>query len=931
MEEIGFSGIQEIRTTKDYADILFGTSKARFILEVKIEERTAYDSMMKGIVQAHRYSLDFHTPNYIVAVYPSWARQDLLAQSDELTERALKMNTEATILTENWEDFRRKITVEDLLTTLKAKIDQDILAAHRVEPAATIILRAVETLARILNKHYKDDSLLKEVTADLTEDYGLFLELSRQKVNSTKEKDQTVSLVAYILVNQILFYYLYAKQSQLMPTSMHVDEITRPIRSIADLETFFDQIRAVDYKPIFDIRVTQRIPHDVEILDVVNRLIEVLTPLRVDQLPHDLYGRLFTRSLPEETRAILASYYTKESSADLLASLTIDSHSDTVWDLACGSGTLLVSSYDRKMRLFRKEKQVHLEEELQNKLHLKFIEDDITGIDIMPFACHLTGLNLSAKNLRVHTDFLRIAQKNSVSIASMTLPCPIEEAYGNIGRDIEGLHPSQQLLDDESGSLTSASNPRTFVLKEVDRVVVNPPFTGINQLPQKYRESFTDSPLSDICGRRVNLWGYFLALANHVLRNGGKVGAIIPLSFLRGSDTLEIRKFYLEQYKIEYIVTPMQGKTFSQDSDFADMILIATKIRPDKDTLTRIVCLKTDIDGDSTVVIDELARSIRTQFETEIETDRYLTYSVSQAELLRNCDNLVQYVITNSSKTKKDFDDFIAKLKGNPKLRPIERKAIEDGYQIHKKGIANRSADLSLITMRSSDTRGKRSRYSFDREADKQDPLEYTDSETHKKKSVDKLKLVKTMRTINGVDELTLENIHDYLLRERAIQKTKSHVFIACRFRLNSEATKLAALYSDEAITPLNLFIMHKGSQSEAKILSLYFNSICYLVQLLKYANQSTGGWIHVKQVDLAQILIPDISKLDDGKRDELLRLFEQYRSQKFDSLVNQLTSKPDYRFNLDKSLSDALGLRMSRDMIYSIYSLILDQMKSLA
>ena len=212
--------------------------------------------------------------------------------------------------------------------------------------------------------------------------------------------------------------------------------------------------------------VIDHIPPDDEIISEVNAIIECLSPLKVEEIKQDLYGRLIGNSLPNQTRDLLASYYTTNASADLLVNLVIDDYKQTVWDLACGSGTLLMSSYDRKLKLYRIERGGMLAQDDEDKLHLQFIQEDLTGTDIMPFACHLTGLNLSAKNLRAQTDFIRVARKNTLGIKE--LPETIEEAYGDINKQ-------------EIGSLYVSQKPIESFTESKKRRIVKPPHIRLGQ------------------------------------------------------------------------------------------------------------------------------------------------------------------------------------------------------------------------------------------------------------------------------------------------------------------------------------------------------------------------------------------------------------------------------------------------------------------
>lgn len=916
LEDIGFTGITEVGKGSDYVDILFVSKHNTFILEVKVERKEDGDSIVKGIVQAYRYGLKHDTTNLIVISFPSSVRETI-EYIDELTERTLKTRVEAVILTKHWYSYETKLNVEELLGNLKAKIDNQLIAALRVESASAVIQKCVNTLSRLINKHYKDEEGIKEATKHLTEDYGLFVKFS-SKI-STKSRDQTIDLLAYILVNQILFYFLYSKKSQELNASRRVPEIA-PIRYLRELSKYFDKLRKIDYRPIFDIFVVSRIPSNGEIVEEVNRLIQCLNPLKISEMRHDVYGRLIGKSLPKETRKILASYYTKPSSADLLANLTIDNWDDTVWDFACGSGTLLVSSYDRKMKLYQKEKRT-LERSDEDKLHIRFVQQDITGTDIMSFACHLTGLNLSAKNLKSFTNFLRISRMNALNIDSQTLPFSIDEAYGDISKELERISLAQQTIDDftESKKVRKASSKK-FECQKVDCVAINPPFTGINKLPKNFRRAFTSSSISRICGKRIHLWGYFLALSDKVLKDGGKVGAIIPISIFHGEDTHKLRKHFLNNYSIEYIIKPVIGNPFSEDSIFTDIIFVAKKVKPSPNHKVRVVCLKEDISDLSTVNIETLAKNIKTELGDFVCNSDYFSYKVNQQELSKNSANLMSYFFTNNKELKKEIDVLIDELYSNPIFEKINRAKIRDGHQLRPRGEVKRS----VITRRYADSRIRNSDLVFEPIDDTlSDSLKYYDRKTNQIKTIQKNHIVRTLRTLTGIDVLDVSRLVDYILRSKIVIKEKVHLLILNRFWLKSKTLFLTAAYVEKPICPLNMFMMYKCSKSEAKILSLYFNSIFYLVQLVMSAKQSTRGYMELKQIDLSQFVVPDMKKTQSKNLIKLENFFEKYRNHKLASISKQLANKTDYRVTLDLVVAQSLGIKMTKEKLFRIYDLI--------
>ena len=926
LENIGFSGIQEIKRENDFADIFFEVGNSRFIAEIKIRKKSGLDQMNQGIVQAYRYGLNYQTMNIMVIVLPSLVSEDL-HNSEEFRDRVMKSRVEAVILTKYWHSYETKLSVEDLLGNLKAKIEQSLNAVASERTASTMIQKSVKNLSRLLNRSYWDEGSIQRLSDELTKDYGLFVALSSPsgdlgKLYNNRRRNQTIDLVAYILVNQILFYFLYSSRSQQINTAIKVPEM-RPIKHLNDLTSYFEKISEIDFQPVFDIQVTHRIPFSFEIIKEINALIGCLTPLQVAELKHDLYGKLFENSLPKETRKVLASYYTKSSSADLLTYLTIDNYSDTIWDLACGSGTLLMSSYDRKMELYKNERRM-IEEEYKKQLHTRFVEKELTGTDIMPFACHLTGINLSAKRLDIATTFMRISCTNVLNIEPEANEFTFMEAYGEIIRETKNVYRPQTTVDDYRQKITTEiKEPKPFTQEKVDRIVINPPFTGVKRFPKSYLKEFNEFSLNYVSGNR-NLWGHFMALSDKVLKQGGKIGAIVPISLMHGKDTLKLRRHYLENYSIQYIIKPIVGKSFSEDSRFTDIIFIAAKVKPEKNHEVRFVCLKEDISQLSRVDVDALAKNIKTELSDS--DDVYLSYSIRQEELLDNADNLMKFLFTNQGGFRKEVSELTARLHENNNFVLIDRKRVSDGLALRiKDGVRS-----NVFTRKLTESRVSKAQLQFDSDNDQREHLYYSDGGSETLERIDKSALVPTLRTLTGISKIDVTPCHDYIRRDEYRHANECHLFIQNRFRMSSDDLHFVSVYSEVPIRPLNLFMMYNTTFEDSKILSLYFNSIYFLLQLLSSSKQSTEGYLEIKQLDMGQLIIPNLTLVETAKRQKLLAFFENVRYMEVENIYNQLAGHSEFRLSLDKTIADSFGIKLSEKKLANIYRLTVKHIDSM-
>jgi type I restriction-modification system DNA methylase subunit len=908
--------------SSNYVDIFFEAGVSKFVLEIKVKAKKDLDELPKGIVQAYEYCINFKTTNLIVIVLPPTVVRDI-SDIAEFSDRVLKSRVESIVLTQYWFTYETNHSIEEILGELKAKVDKQVSAVMQEQIASTVIQKTVKNISRLLNKLYTNQLSVQNAAKELTEGYGLgdFFSNSSFSVDKKKTRNMVIDLIAYILVNQLLFYSLYSESGGPSDSNRRVPKLEK-ISHPRDLERYFLEIRKKDFNPIFGIQTIKHIPYSEQIVNEINILLECVAPLRVINLKHDLYGKLFENSLPKDTRKVLASYFTKYSSAQLVANLTIDNAFDTVWDLACGSGSLLVASYDRKLDLYKSEKGI-LSSVDRRRLHSKFVKEQLTGTDIMPFACHLTGIGLSTKDLDSDTDFLRISRVNMVEVESLQKHPKFVEAYTEIEEGTSKIQKKQKEIDDWQSVVDFQYGSRKeFNQERVDRVVINPPFTSFRRLSEDIRAKLKNSPLGKISGNR-NLWGYFISLADDVLKNGGKIGAIVPISLLHGHDTLKLRNFLLENYTVRYIIKPVVGYAFSEDAQFTDVIVIAEKVIPDKSHKVRIVCLKKDIGNFSKVDIDSLCRDIRT--ESDDSESEYFSYTVDQLELARNSNDLMPYVFTNDIKLKKASDKLMIALRKNPNFVKVDLSKISDGLALRSKGLVNRS----IFTRKLGESRASRASLVFFHDGNQGKMLNYFDKVNKKKGTIEKSLLQKTLRTLSGIDKITIAGLEDYF--KKGIHKSPrvGQLFIENRFWLKSTELSFLAVYSAEPLFPLNMFMTYNTSESESKILALYFNSIFFILQIIRLAKQSTRGYLEIKQVDMTDVLIPDTDNIGEETK-ELLAFFASHAAEHVDSLYEQLSKMSKFRLELDMRIAKSLNLEISRDDILELYELVSGHIKSL-
>lgn len=216
----------------------------------------------------------------------------------------------------------------------------------------------------------------------------------------------------------------------------------------------------------------------------------------------------------------------------------------------------------------------------------------------MPFAAHISAINLSMQNIEQETNTVRIATLDSLEMAESLRSLKFKRN----GIEISPYSTSIQLkLDrvygkpiiiEKKGSVSPKGRGLEIYLKPVNIVIMNPPFSAKEKMPSDMRDKLNKNSLGEICSHQSNLWGYFLALADLFVKQNGKIGAVVPINIARGKATEQIRNFLFNSYHIKYIVKPIGDLALSEGSSFRDILLIAEKRRPKKVDLTGIIFLK---------------------------------------------------------------------------------------------------------------------------------------------------------------------------------------------------------------------------------------------------------------------------------------------------------------------------------------------------
>lgn len=467
---------------------------------------------------------------------------------------------------------------------------------------------------------------------------------------------------AYLISNKILFYEVVREQT---PEPVETQS-GYPLDSLVDgisesgidrhIEQQFEEIQSeIDYEPVFDegthkgddhnTSLFSDYPHNPKTRKSIADLLGSIEAKKISQIDEDLLGELYEELIPESERKALGQFYTHPDIAEAICNWAIDSDSNTiprVLDPASGSGTFSVEAYHRIQRT--NPAATHQE-----------IIDNIVAIDINRFPLHLTALNLSSRNIQKKTSELHT----------------FNDSFFNFGP-----HDKRIPLGEDEGE----------ELGQFDAAVANPPYIRQEDLyPSK--EHFR-AHLKDFAGNNSKVYYsgrkslssksdayiYFISHALQFLREGGRLGFIVPTKWLITKYGESFQEFLYDQAKVHAIV----GFSDRAFTALVDTVLLFVERCSDEkerqETVTDFIRVKDQLSPDDLSSIAGYQRTVPEGKLFDIEvSDEYRAVSVPQRNLENQGGQKLGYYLygpspfiplVNSEKMKR-LDEFADVSFGN--------------------------------------------------------------------------------------------------------------------------------------------------------------------------------------------------------------------------------------------------------------------------
>jgi len=334
-----------------------------------------------------------------------------------------------------------------------------------------------------------------------------------------------------------------------------------------------------------------------------------------------------------------------------------------VLDMACGSGSFLIEAFDviddfvAKQRGQAQKGEVDFHDRMRQ---LEVLQNCIYGVDKDKQAVEVARLNLLLRGLH----------------SREKLPMLENIAYGNSLRPETTEQVFSQAIKDGG----------------FDIIVGNPPYIRAENMPREDRDYYINNPDFEVSYGRFDIFILFLERAIKLLKNGGRLGFIIPYAGLTQNYSKLLRKFVLDNCVIDTIVDFSKYKVFEQ-AEVSTCILILRKETNSEVRQNHIIEIVQQEDYSEGIANNNAATIRQTEYENTVDNMFRLELAGDTLAISQKIDAIslefgnicysITGVVAHDSKTGASKDRLIHLKKSGKNFKPyIEAKESEGRYSI---------------------------------------------------------------------------------------------------------------------------------------------------------------------------------------------------------------------------------------------------------
>jgi tRNA threonylcarbamoyladenosine modification (KEOPS) complex Pcc1 subunit len=550
----------------------------------------------------------------------------------------------------------------------------------------------------------------------------------------------------------------------------------------------------------------------------------------------------------------------------------------------------------------------------------------------MPFAANVAACHLALQSPEYFTNKVNIAIWDSTELEpGRTIPSMAGLKFVLKGQTALDSHIKPSEKAKGVVSLTG-ENPEEINLKKYDVVIMNPPFTRHERIPEDYKAVLFDrfKDYADYLHGQMGYFGYFVLLADRFLKDGGKMALVLPATALRVESSKGLRKLLAQKYYVEHIITTWHRSAFSESVRFREVLLIARKFEPTNTTKTVVTVLKR---LPATLTEAHAMADVIKSSQTNWEDDRMIVRVHDYSKLRATTDNWFKYIAVSDL----SLIDLLEELLSSDRLIALHSLLATLNAEVLRGIETARGGKIQALTI-TQPGRAIKKEDVWVIEESTENYLKVKDRYIERTLTIPLTSVLHTLRRVALIDKIDVSGDLDYVVINEFpnvkkflttgvmtfkppqgfwnrwksyVEERLSYLALVRRADISAPGTCLLAFYSDVPMAPPGVTWSVKVKDREAaKILALWFNSTINILQALVNRKETRGAFLQIDEYVLKEAFVPDLAKLTQDEKTLLRKTFNSVKSIRFPSVFEQLKCRHEARKLIDKTWLSVLGYK---------------------
>jgi len=476
-------------------------------------------------------------PTYIMNTLEKWKRGDIQT----------RLKKTISLFLEDFKDLYEKGHLHDFIP------DQVFFVS--------LFCESVDKLSPLFAKHLKEKTKNKQFRE------GIEAWATKQGIANVGDEEFYEILSrqwVYSLMTRILFY-LTLKRYYKLPALFTEESIPETFGN--KLSSAFKAAKNIDWYAVFEENPIEEIGFPSGATEIIQNLLRELKYYHFGHLKEDVIGEIFEELIPEEVRHDLGQYFTREDLVDFIIGFVANNDKYVFCDPTCGSGTFLNRLYSRINWLSG------------NKITHQDLLSKLWGIDIANFPTTLATINLFRQKITEYNNFPHIIAKDFFNIQpgdrflfpppkiSKEGPTKIEKTIP-LFNGLVGNFPyiRQELIEKKNKghkiTLTKVlardwlfEFPDVFELRINKNQIKTIKKLSVEKQTKQIEELVDKGYIKLKLSGKADIYAYLFFHSAKFLTNEGRMGIITSNSWLDVAYGTELKKFFLDKFKIVAIVS----------------------------------------------------------------------------------------------------------------------------------------------------------------------------------------------------------------------------------------------------------------------------------------------------------------------------------------------------------------------------------------